>query len=133
MMIVEEVKKSISRSALSGSMVTKYYYNRAPQNTSYPYVTYYIISDIYREYDTGTKYSDVIVQFNIYDNNNDYGKRTNDIMNEIVDFYDLAKDKLVVSGSTVINSRRDYVLAPRATENNDWQGVIQYTLHLENR
>lgn len=130
--LVEEVKKAVSRSAVSGSLIKKYFYGRAPQDSPYPYVVFYLISDIYFGNDTGTKYSDVKVQFNIFDNNNDYGKRTDDILGEILTYYDKAKDVLQVSGSTMINAKRDFIIPPFVGEEKNWQATVQYNLHLQN-
>lgn len=132
--LVEEIKKSISKSVteITGSLVSRYYYNRAPQNTSYPYVVYYLLIENFNGNDSGTKYSDVRVQFNVFDNNTDYGTRCNSILSQIVDYYDLAKDKLIVSGSyTMINSVRDFILPPKEVE-SVWQCSVQYTLHVKN-
>ena len=129
--LVEEVKKAVSKSAVTGSIVTKYYYSRAPQTTSYPYCVFYILLDTYSGNDTGTKYSNVVLQFNTFDNKNDYGKRCNDTLEQIMTYYDLAKDTLTVSGYTIINAYRDFIIPPREVE-TVWQGTVQYTLHIKN-
>lgn len=128
-MIIEEIKKAISKSAVSGSYVQRYYYSYVPQNTPFPYVSYYILLDSYSGNDSGTKYSDIKIQFNVYSDYSDYGKQCNDIVKQITDYYDNGKDNLSVSGSTIINMKRDFIRPPMWVE-SVWQGVIQYTCHI---
>lgn len=132
MILAEEIKKAVSKSAVSGSQTQRYYYGQAPQNKSYPYVVFYLISDIYSGNDTQYKYSNVKLQFNIHDNSPDYGKRCNDILDQITTYYDLGKDKLTVSGSTMINVTRDFILPPFVVEEKNWQATVQYNLYLRN-
>lgn len=125
LLIAEELKKTISKSALSGSIVQRYYYSRVPQNTQLPYVVYYILMDTYKGNDTGTKHSELKVQWNIFSGYSDYGNQCNDIIKEITDFYD-TKANVVVSGSTLINVNRDFLI-PAKWQDEVWQGTIQYS------
>ena len=130
--LTEAMKNSISVSAVTiAGTVSRYYYARAPQNTSYPYVVFFLISDTYEDSDTQIRYSDVKLQFNVYDNLNDYGTRCNTIVQEIQTYYDLGKDNLIVSGYPTIYVVRDFVLPPREVE-DVWQASIQYNCHMEN-
>ena len=130
--LTENMKNSISVSAVTiAGIVSRFYYSRAPQNTAYPYVVFFLLSDTYEGSDTQIKYSDVKLQFNIFDNNNDYGTRCNAILQEIQTFYDLGKDTLIVSNFPTIDVSRDFVLPPREVE-DVWQASIQYNCHMEN-
>lgn len=130
--MIENLKKVISKSATaySGS-VSRFYYGYVPQNKSFPYVSYYFITETYNGSDTGTLYGDVKLQFNVYSNLNDYGTECNNILQNIVDYYDTQIVNYSVGTVNMISCTRDFLRPPLFIE-QVWQGLVQYNLHMQN-
>jgi len=134
-MIINEIKNTISKSALNvSSSVSRFYYNYVPQNTSYPFVVYTLIDETYSKKDTGILYSDLVVQFSVFSNLNDYGTQANKILKDIIDYYDfnfIGYANNIIGTGSVISCIRNFV-RPAYFIEGVWQAIVQYTIHVKN-
>lgn len=133
--MLDNLKNIISKSALDASgSIGRYYYFKVPQNTDYPYATYYLLVETYGGKDTGNLYGDVTLQFNIFSDYKDYGAQCNTIMQEILDYYDNSFASFAnTNGVNVISINRNNTLPARYDSQNDvWQATIEYSIHVLN-
>ena len=130
--MLNDLRNIISKAAteLTGS-IDRFYYWKVPQNTSFPYVSYYIITETYQGQDSQNLLGDVKVQFNIFSNYADYGSQCNTILQEVLNYFD--NDFLSyanASGSaSVISCLRDFTRASSYSSQDDvWQATVQYNI-----
>lgn len=124
---------SLSATAIAGT-VNRFYYYKVPQNKTFPYVSYYIITETYLGKDTGNLYGDSKLQFNIYSDYSDYGTQCNTVLQEILNYYDTSfKPFAITNGLQVISVSRDFTRpAAYIQDENVWMATIQYNLHILN-
>jgi len=108
------------KAAVSGMYLTE-----APQGTAYPYITYHKISGV-ADYTFTEDMENVIIQFNIFDNNNS-STTINDIYTKLTALYDWCS--LTVTGWNSIYMRRE--LDNLTKENDIWNYFVQYRLEIQ--
>lgn len=114
---------------ITGDIAGDIYFEEAPQNTSFPYVVYYLISKVPEYYLDEKTFEEVIIQFSIYDDD----KSASDIMTyyaELVGDFDHASS-ISVTGYTVLNFEREFENLDRDIENGIWHYSIRYRCLLQ--
>jgi len=107
------------------AVVSGMYLTEAPQGTVYPYIVYHKISGV-ADYTFTEDMENVIIQFNIYDNNNS-STTINDIYTKLTALYDWCS--LTVAGWDSIYMKRE--LDNLTRENGIWNYFVQYRLEIQ--
>lgn len=111
--------------AIYTSVGGRLYLTEAPQNTSFPYIVYYLISNDY-DFQFEEDYEEFIIQFNIFDDDasaSDIGT----YFENLKSLYDWSSP--TVTGYSVINFTREF--AQLARDDDVWQYTVQYRVLLE--
>jgi len=107
------------------AVVSGMYLTQAPQGTAYPYITYHKISGV-ADYTYTEDMENVIIQFNIYDDNNS-STTINDIYTKLTALYDWCS--LTVAGWDSIYMKRE--LDNLTKDNGIWNYFVQYRLEIQ--
>jgi len=107
------------------AVVSGMYLTEAPQGTAYPYIVYHKI-DGRPDYTYTEDMENVIIQFNIYDDNNS-STTINDIYTKLTALYDWCS--LTISGWDSIYMKRE--LDNLTKENDVWNYFVQYRLEIQ--
>ena len=108
---------------LSGQL----YPHEAPQNASFPYGIYYLITD-FNEVDFSDTHEHINIQFSLFSDE--------ESMEQILNIFDAAKSlfdfsEITVTGHTLIDCARSNAFLKRDTENETWSYIIDYDILLE--
>lgn len=103
----------------------RFYLTEAPQDTTFPYIVYYLVSNDY-DYQFEEDFEEFVIQFNIFD---DKASPSN-----ISDYYENLKTLFdwsspTVSNYTVITFQREF--SQLARDDDVWQWTVQYRVLLE--
>ena len=101
------------------------YLSEAPQNTSFPYIVFYLVSDDY-DFQFTEDYEDILIQFNIFDDKASPSNISNYFEN-LKTLYDWSSPTVV--GYTVIKFVREFAQLVR--DDDVWQYTVQYRILLE--
>ena len=107
------------------AMPGKLYLNEAPQNTTFPYIVYYVEGNDY-DYQFVEDFEDFIIQFNIFDDKASASNIT-DYFEKLKDLYDWSIP--TVTGYTVSRFVREFAQLVRDDE--VWQYTVQYRVLLQ--
>jgi len=133
--MIQDLKAIISRAATdqTGS-IDRYYYNTRPQKKNsvdiFPYVTYYLIAETYGTADSEDLTGDVKLQFNVFSTYKDYGAQCDNILQEVLDYFDTKFLPYAnTSGSvTIISCIRDFTIPAKTPDGIVWQSTVQYNI-----
>ncbi len=103
----------------------KLYLSVAPQNSTFPYIVYYLVSNDY-DFQFSEDYEDCLIQFNIFDDKAS-ASNINTYFENLKTLYDWALP--VVVGYTVIKMQREFAQLVR--DDDVWQYTVQYRILLE--
>lgn len=120
----QKIKEAVHSNAKSWTTVKKCFYTNAPQGTAYPYVSFFLINDTENGSDTGKKYFDVKLQFNVYNAIGDNGDGVETILDEI----ETNIKNLSINNFSVIDIKRDFKVPPIFID-KIWRGTIQFNIH----
>jgi len=122
--IITKYKASTGAGTLYAGLTGGLWNSQAPQNTSYPYAVFYLISDVPSHTMQGTftyyTYEDCLVQFSIYDDDT--------AQDTVEDIYDKLTDLFDEATLTLVNFTRefDHLEKIRGESGSYWQYVVQY-------
>lgn len=117
---------------LKTALSSKLYHAYAPQSTTYPYGTYFIVTSNYDFYfkapsASGSQWEDVTVQMNFFSNNSSASEIT-DIMGYVESLFDFCSP--TVSGYTVSTFEREWKSLDWIPEEMVWMATYQYRVVL---
>jgi len=112
------------------------YYNSEPQDSTFPYITYFLVTDtITRQVTNGGAYHDYIVQFSLFDrrtleNGNviscvTLDKTTEELMSKF------EAGTISVPGYRLVDKRIQFVRPSTIVDEIYWNSIIQYLLMFE--
>jgi len=105
----------------------RFYYQEAPQETTYPYCVYFLINTEY-EFTFLTDFERALVLFNLYGDTNS-SEETGEIQEYLKTLFDWCS--LTISGYTHLKMERNFSDTSRFDADKVWQCVVQYTLLIQ--
>lgn len=117
---------------LKTALNSKFYHAYAPQNTTFPYGTYVIVTSNYDFYFkapsvSGTQWEDTTIQMNFFSNNSSASEIT-DIMGYVESLFDFCAP--TVTGYTVNTFEREWKSLDWIPEEMIWMATYQYRVVL---
>ena len=109
------------------SLVSGVYHYKAPQGTDYPYVCYWVVSDIADDY-FGEWKNNILLQIDIYSDSNS-AKEVGDIAEEVSAVMD--ETSITVTGYSVYFCSRGNVRLLYQDEDNIFHLVMEYNIKIE--
>lgn len=110
----------------------RFYFAEAPQNPGLtPYAVFYFINQDTNRYDSEKITEDFIVQINLFSEEKTTAKTIENVAEGILSNMDALKNTLAVTGYTVLDYQRDFVIPAQKNE-GFWRLSIQYTIKLIN-
>lgn len=111
--------------AIYTNLSGKLYLTEAPQNTTFPYMVYYLVSNDY-DYQFVEDFEVFLIQFNIFDDNAS-ASNIGTYFENLKTLYDWATP--TVSGYSVVRMVREF--AQLARDDDVWQYSVQYNVWLK--
>jgi len=110
--------------ALSGRL----YFTEAPQDSTFPYCVFSMVSDVPDYYFGGEQFETYLVEFNIFDEDNS-ASDIGTLYENLKTLYDDCS--ITVVGYSNVIFEREHTNLFRDEENNVWQYNVQYYVMLE--
>ena len=104
----------------------RFYLTEAPQNTTFPYIVYYVEGNDY-DYQFVEDFEDFIIQFNIFDDDVSSASNIGTYFENLKSLFDWSTP--TIAGYTVVRFVRQF--ATLARDDEVWQYTIQYQVLLE--
>jgi len=112
-----------------------FYYSDPPQEANTPYITYFLIDDVYNRADTQIREDVVSIQFSLFDRRlTSAGNKISSVAlektaEELITKFD--KVNLTIAGYTSADFKRQFTRPAEVIEGGEyWQMLIQYQLIL---
>lgn len=116
---------------LKTALNSRLYFSNAPQDTTYPFGIYFLITSNYdfmfKPSTSGNQWEEAIIQFNFYSNSSSASEIT-DIIGYAQSLFDFCSP--TVTGYTVSTFEREWTAIEYFPEQSAWQGSIQYRVLL---
>ena len=104
----------------------RFYLTEAPQNTTFPYIVYYVESNDY-DYQFVEDFEDFLIQFNIFDDDVSSASNISTYFENLKTLFDWSLP--TVSGYSIVRFVREF--ATLARDDEVWQYTIQYRILLQ--